>query len=103
MDIKAKKGDWVQIHKVVLKPEERTAKLPEDTKKVPFELWVKGFLNEDAKIGETAKITTLTGRVVEGELVAVNPAYTYGFGDEYVPELLKVGIQLRNILKEGEN
>ena len=28
----AKKGDWVRIHSIVLKAEERTAKLPEDTK-----------------------------------------------------------------------
>ena len=28
----AKKGDWVRIHSVVLKSEERTAKLPDDTK-----------------------------------------------------------------------
>ena len=29
----AKKGDWVRIHSIVLKAEERTAKLPDDTKK----------------------------------------------------------------------
>jgi hypothetical protein len=98
-----KKGDWVQIHEIVLKPEERTGKLPEDTKKVPLELWVKGFINHDASIGDTVEITTLTGRIVTGELVGVNVKYDYGFGDEYVPELLKIGIQLRGILKDGES
>ena len=29
----AKKGDWVRIHSIVLKADERTAKLPEDTQK----------------------------------------------------------------------
>ncbi|HBG38663.1 MAG TPA: 2-amino-4-ketopentanoate thiolase, partial [Clostridiaceae bacterium] len=29
-----KKGEWVQIHDIVLKPEERSPHLPEDTKKV---------------------------------------------------------------------
>lgn len=98
----AKKGDWVQIHETVLKPEERTGKLPEDTKKVPLELWVKGFLNHDANLYDEVEITTLTGRKVKGELVSVNPRYEYGFGDEYVPELLNIGRQLRNILKGGE-
>ncbi|MDO6354325.1 2-amino-4-oxopentanoate thiolase subunit OrtA [Caloramator sp. CAR-1] len=97
----AKKGDWVQIHEVVLKPHERTANIPEDTKKVPLEMWVKGFLNHDAKIGDTVEITTLTGRIVKGELVEINPTYTYGFGD-FVPEVLQIGITLRNILKEGD-
>ncbi len=39
----AKKGDWVQIHQIVLKPEERAPQVPEDTKKVPLEFWVKGY------------------------------------------------------------
>ncbi|MCX7884630.1 MAG: 2-amino-4-oxopentanoate thiolase subunit OrtA [Caloramator sp.] len=99
----AKKGDWVQIHQIVLKPEERTGKLPEDTKKVPLELWVKGFLNHDANLYDEVEITTLTGRKVKGELVLINPRYEYGFGEEYVPELLNIGIQLRGILKGGDN
>lgn len=99
----AKKGDWVQIHQIVLKPEERTGKLPEDTKKVPLELWVKGFLNHDANLYDEVEITTLTGRKVKGELVLINPGYEYGFGEEYVPELLNIGRQLRGILKGGDN
>ncbi len=102
MSISVKKGQWVQVHEIVLNPEERTAKIPEETKKVPLELWVKGFLNDDASIGEKVEITTITGRVVSGELVEVNPKYTYGFGDEYVPELLKIGMQVKKILKGEE-
>lgn len=97
-----KKGEWVQIHEIVLNPEERPEHLPEDTKKVPLEMWVKGFLKYDCNIGEEAVITTLTGREVRGRLVDVNPKYDYGFGD-FVPELLQIGIQLRGILKEGES
>ena len=47
-----KKGTWVQIHNIVLRPEERTGKLPEGTKKVPLEMWVKGFLCADAEVGD---------------------------------------------------
>lgn len=99
----AKKGDWVQIHQIVLKAEERTARIPEDTKACPVELWVKGFIDRDGNIGDTVEITTLTGRKVKGKLVEVNPKYHYGFGEEFVPEVLKIGLQLRSILKEGEN
>lgn len=98
-----KKGEWVQIHQIVLKAEERTARIPEDTKACPVELWVKGFLQNDAKLGESALIKTLTGRMVTGELVIVNPGYNYGFGEEFVPEVLKIGVQLRGMLKDGEN
>lgn len=97
----AKKGDWVQVHQIVLTPEERTGKIPEDTQKVPLELWVKGFIQTDASMGDTVEVKTITGRLTSGKLVAVNPTYDYGFGDEYIPELLKIGSQLRDILEEG--
>jgi len=98
----AKKGEWVQIHEIVLKPEQRTGKIPEDTKKVPLELWVKGFIDQDGKIGEEVEITTITGRKAKGKLVDINPVYTHGFGDKYVPELLQIGIQVKHILRDGE-
>ena len=103
MVLNANKGDWVQIHQIVFTPEERTGKLPEDTKKVPLELWVKGYANHEAKLGENVEITTLTGRVLTGELTIINPTYDYGFGEEFVEELLTIGKSLRKILKEGES
>lgn len=102
MNLKAIKGDWVQIHSIVLKPEERTGKIPEDTKEVPLEMWVKGFLNSDSEVGDKVSVITLTGRRVEGELVEVNPRYIHNFGEEYVPELLEIDMQIRNIVKAGE-
>ncbi|NLN48130.1 MAG: 2-amino-4-ketopentanoate thiolase [Clostridiales bacterium] len=98
----AKKGDWVQIHQIVLKPEERAEHLPADTKEVPLELWVKGFAQHDAKIGEEIEIKTVTGRTVVGELFAINPRYVHDFGN-YVPELTKVDMQLKDELFGGEN
>jgi 2-amino-4-ketopentanoate thiolase alpha subunit len=97
----AKKGDWVQIHEIILLPEERASHLPEDTKKVPLEQWVKGTINNDGSIGETVEITTVTGRKVSGRLVDINPGYVHDFG-KYIPELIHIGPQLRQILKEGE-
>ena len=98
----AKKGDWVQIHQIVLKPEERAEHLPEDTKKVPLELWVKGFAQHEAKMGEEVEIKTVTGRMVTGKLFAINPRYIHDFGD-YVPELTKIDMDLKNELFGGEN
>ncbi len=98
----AKKGDWVKIHNVVLAPSQRSSNLPEDTKKVPLEAWINGFLNEDGEIGETVKITTLSGRTVSGTLVEVNPRYTHDFGDP-IPELLKIGPHLKKQLEEGSD
>jgi len=101
MDI-IKKGDWVQIHQIVLKPEERAAHLPEDTKKVPLELWVKGFALEDGKIGDEIEVKTVTGRKVRGKAVNLNPRYIHDFGD-YVPELTKIDMQLKETLFGGDD
>ena len=72
----AKKNDWVRIHNIVLTPEQRTGKLPEDTKKMPLEMWAKGHLQNDAaEIGDEVTIRTATGREERGTLVEVNPCY----------------------------
>jgi hypothetical protein len=85
----ADKGTWVQIHKVVLSPEERAPQVPDDTKKVPLEMWVKGYLVEYGNIGDIVKVKTLTGRIEEGELVQVNPTFKHNYGD-FVPEILQI-------------
>jgi hypothetical protein len=98
----AKKGDWVQVHRILLKPEERAPQVPEDTKKVPLEIWVKGIALHDAKTGEVVEVKTATGRKVKGVLTAVNPRYVHDYGD-FVPELLKVDMQLKEILFGGDS
>lgn len=96
-----KKGEWVQIHKIILKPEERAPQVPDDTKKVPLEMWVKGYLQNDAEIGDTVTIKTRTNRLEEGRLTAVNPYYNHSFGT-FVPELLKINEQVREVLFGGD-
>lgn len=86
----AKKGDWVRIHSVVLTPSERTGSLPEDTKRVPLELWTKGYLQGDAEVGGEAAVITRTGRIVSGTLCDEAPHYEHSFGN-FVPELQKAG------------
>ena len=94
-----KKGDWVKVYSVVLKPDERAPQVPDDTKKVPLEMWVKGYAMSDAKLGDTIEVKTMTGRIVKGEIVEVNPTYKHSYG-EFVPELLEIGQDLRKILFE---
>ncbi len=94
-------GSWVQIYQVILPAGERAPQVPEDTKKVPLELKVKGFLKEDAELGDTVKIKTVTNRILEGELIKVNPPYEHKYG-KMIPELLQVGPQIREILREEE-
>ncbi len=96
-----KKGNWVRVYDVVLKSMERSPNLPEDTKKVPLEMWNKGFLLEDGKVGERVRIKTLTGRIVVGKLLEENPTYTHSFG-KFVPEILPIGGQLKEILRGGD-
>lgn len=94
----AKKGDWVRIHDIILKPNERAPQVPEDTKKVPLELWANGFILRDAKVGDRVTVATLVGRKISGVLMEVHPKYAHNFG-EAVPELLTISTELRKILK----
>ena len=99
----AKKGDWVRIHSIVLKAEERTAKLPEDTKKCDLQQWTKGFLqDESAEIGDTVTVETAVGRLEKGTLIDDNPYYTHSYG-VFVPEIVQIDKQLREIMQGGEN
>jgi len=96
----AKKGDLVQVHKIVLKPDQRPDTLPECTRAVPYEGWVKGFLlNESANFGDEVKIETLIGREISGGLAQVNPTYDHNFG---IPqkELVYIGNESRRRLRE---
>ncbi len=97
-----KKGEWVLIHRNVLEPSERAPQVPDDTKKVPLEMWVKGYLQEDANVGDDVTVLTRTKRVAHGKLLEANPYYKHDFG-KFVPELLKVGDQVRDILFGGES
>lgn len=96
-----KKGQFVQIHQIILTPSQRAPQVPEDTRNVPLELWVKGYLLNDGKIGDTVEIKTVTGRILEGTLTEVNPRYIHDFGD-YIPELDQVTCQLKDILYGGD-
>ena len=99
----AKKGDWVRIHSIVLKAEERTAKLPEDTKKCDLQQWTKGFLQEEsAEIGDVVTVETAVGRLEKGTLIDDNPYYTHSYG-VFVPEIIQIDKQLREIIHGGEN
>ena len=97
--MKIVKETWVEIHDIVLKPEERTGNLPEETKKVPLEMRLKGFLLEEAMLGDRVKVRTVTGRIVEGTLLKENPVYEHGYGETFIPELLTIGQNLRAMLE----
>jgi len=85
-----KKGAWVEIQQLILKPEDRAPTLPEDTKLTPLVLRVNGFLTADAKIGDEVTVRTIIGRELAGTLRIDNPGYSHSFGTT-VPELLSIG------------
>ncbi|HNX32582.1 MAG TPA: 2-amino-4-oxopentanoate thiolase subunit OrtA [Holophaga sp.] len=87
---KIAKGTWVEIERVLLKPEERAPNLPEETRRCPYLLHISGFLQEDAAIGDTVKVRSLIGHEHTGVLKVVNPSYAHSFGPT-VPELLRIG------------
>jgi hypothetical protein len=91
-------GSWVEVGAVVLAPGERAPQIPDDTRAVPLEMRAKGFLAAPARVGERAEILTAAGRRLAGTLVAVNPAYSHGFGAP-IPALAEVGREARALLK----
>jgi len=95
------KGDWALVHAVLLTSDERAAQVPEDTHKVPLEMWVKGRLYADAETGDEVEVVTRTGRTITGTLQGINPGYQHSFG-EFVPELLEVSDGVREILFGGD-
>jgi hypothetical protein len=96
-----RKGDWVRIHSIVLAPDQRAPKLPVETRQVPLEMWVTGTLMEDtAALGDTVRVRTATGRLVQGSLETVHPSYGHSFG-AFVPELQAIRRELRDLMVEG--
>ncbi|MBE6034384.1 2-amino-4-oxopentanoate thiolase subunit OrtA [Aminipila sp.] len=96
-----KKGEWVRIHSTVLESSERTAKIPEDTKACNLEMWTKGFLQEDAEIGDVVTVKTAANRLEKGTLIEVNPYWTHSYG-KFIPELVHIDRQLREIMFGGD-
>lgn len=92
-------GTWVEIHAIVLPNDERAPQVPEDTRQVPLEMRVKGFLVEAASLGEQTEIVTPVGRRLRGVLDRVNPAYNHSFGPP-IAELSTIGQELRAMLRE---
>jgi hypothetical protein len=92
-----KKGAFVRVKRVILEAGQRTGRLPDETKSVPFVMWGKGFLQRDANLGEEVTVITRTGRLETGTLEESNPQYELGYG-KFVPELLRVGSDAREML-----
>jgi len=93
-------GDWGEIRFVLLEPGERSPALPDDTKQVPLEVRLKGFLTSDGRVGDDVEIETVLGRRVRGELLGLFPSPGHSFGRP-VPELLGIGRELRALLARG--
>ena len=95
-----RKGDWVEVHFVILPAGGRAGEVPADTAGVPLEAWLKGWAQEDATLGEEVMVETVAGRNVKGTLTEVDPGYGHTYGPS-VPELAPIGRELRAMLKEG--
>lgn len=95
-----KKGDYVEIKIKVLDPYERQENLPDDTKKLPYEGKVRGYLIYDTEIGKETEIETPIGRRVKGILLGIVKEYQHNFG-EPIRELIDIGKKVRKkYLKE---
>lgn len=91
-------GDWVEVESVLLEPADRSPALPPETAEKPLRMWIKGFAEADAGMGDEVTVETMTGRRVTGRLTAVNPGYHHTFGDP-PPEITHIGRDLRARLR----
>ncbi len=102
MPARCAEGDFVEVYWIVLNANERPKDiLPEDTAAHPLEAWAKGWATREASIGEEVEITTMSGRRQKGVLTKVNPGYAHTYGPA-VPELARIGAELREQLKGGQ-
>lgn len=92
-------GSWVEIRRDVLQPDERAPQLPDDTRRLPLQMRVRGFLARPAALGGEAEIITAAGRRLRGALAAVNPPYEHGFGAP-LAELSDIAGEVRALLRE---
>lgn len=95
------KGTYVRIRKTLLQPSDRSENLPDDTKKVPLKMWVKGRMLEEGELFDYAHIKTITGRTEYGRVKEIEPPYKHGFGD-FVEEILKIREIIINDMYGGE-
>jgi 2-amino-4-ketopentanoate thiolase alpha subunit len=93
-EISAREGDWVEVEVKLLDPADRSRNLPPETAEKPLMMWVKGFAEGEAALGEELTIETITGRKVTGALSAVEPGYYITYGPP-IRELTHVGRDLR--------
>jgi translation elongation factor EF-Tu-like GTPase len=93
-----KAGVWVQIRANILEKGQRAVGIPENTAETPLVMWVKGYLLDDAEVGEVVSVRTVTGRVERGVLEVVEPVHVLGYGD-FVPEILEIGERVREGIK----
>ncbi len=87
-------GDWVEVERVLLEPADRSKNLPPETAEKPLRMWIKGFAQAAGAVGGPMTVETMTGRLVEGTMSAINPGYFHTFGKP-IPELVHVGVDLR--------
>lgn len=88
----AEAGDWVEVQRTILTPDQRAAGLPTDTAATPLNQWVNGFLTAAACIGDEVEVTSIIGRKHRGVLCRINPSYQHSFGTT-VAELLTIGTE----------
>ncbi len=93
------KNRYVEIRRTLLEAGKRNKNIPEETKKVPLEMRMRGTLLEDGNLLEHVRIETETGRMEEGILVSVDPRYDHDFGG-HVEELRIVRQRIRKDMRD---
>jgi len=100
-ECQAIQGQWVEIYQIIMKPEERAPQVPDDTRSVPLEMRLRGFLITDkACLGDQVWIRTRIGREVAGVLSTILPSYDHNFGSPQA-ELLTIGQEVSKLLERG--
>lgn len=89
-----KKGDYVEIKIIALNKNERAENLPLDTKNLPYEGKIKGYITSDSNIGDEVIIETPIGRKIKGILLGKAPMYEHTFG-EPIRELIDIGKKVK--------
>ena len=94
-----KKGTWVEVEERVLLPEDRSALIPEETKRTPLKSFIRGKCLSDSELGEEVQVETNVGRIAKGIIVDIEPGYYHTYG-KYVEEISNIGKQAREVISK---
>lgn len=91
---------WVEIEWTVLEPQDRSQKIPDETRRTAYRARTRGYAPGNPEIGDEVEVTTVSGRRLRGQVLSLRPGYEHSFGRPE-PAWLEMQRSIRDLVKES--